>query len=45
MNFGETQQSAAMIAQDKHSGDGTRSGFRMQPSNTTHHLSCPEGLL
>ena len=45
MNSDEAQQSAATIEPDKHSSDGTRTGFSMQQSNSTHHLSCPEGLL
>lgn len=45
MNFDGTKQSAAVIETDKHSGGGTSTGFSMQQSNTTHHLSSPEGLV
>ncbi len=45
MNFDETKPSAAMIEPDKCRRDGTKTGFSMQQSNTTHHLSCPEELL
>jgi len=45
MNFDETEQNAVTIELDKHSSDAVRTGFSMQQPNTTHHLSCPGGLL
>lgn len=34
-----------MIEPDKHSSAGTSTGFSIKQSNTTHILSCLEGLL